>query len=82
MEICKRCKYEVECLVSSESDFCLNYAPRPLTNADRIRSMTDEELAEFLFHAWNNAAWCSEKDCPDEESCFPCWLNWLKQEAT
>ena len=54
---------------------------KPMTNADRIRSMTDEELAEFLFHAWNNASWCSAKDCPDEDSCLPCWLDWLKQEC-
>ena len=48
MEICKRCKCEATCSAASESDFCLNYEPRPLTNADRIRAMTDEELATFL----------------------------------
>lgn len=52
-----------------------------MTNADRLRKMTDEELAEFLYHAWNNAAWCSAKDCADDESCFPCWLDWLKEEV-
>lgn len=52
------------------------------TNADKIRAMSDEELATFLYHAWNNASWCMVKDhCPDEDSCFPCWLDWLKQEC-
>ena len=54
---------------------------KPRTNADRIRSMSDEEMAEFLFHAWNNASWCSPEPCPEEQSCLPCWLDWLKQEV-
>lgn len=29
----------------------------PLTNADRIRAMTDEELAEFLFQVGYNHRW-------------------------
>ena len=54
---------------------------RKPSNADKIRAMSDEELATFLFHAWNNASWCSAKDCPDEDSCLPCWLDWLRQEC-
>ena len=40
----------------------------PQTNADRIRAMTDEELAKFLYE---------EADYPKEEY----WLEWLKQEV-
>ena len=59
----------------------------PITNADRIRSMTDEELARVL------AIGCHEtRECPticdpiypyDEvvESCEKCWLEWLKDEG-
>lgn len=54
---------------------------KPNTNADRIRSMTDEELAEFLFRTFGKAAWCLDNDCTSEESCIPCWLEWLKQES-
>ena len=54
---------------------------KPKNNADRIRSMSDEEMADFLHHAWNNEEWCSGK-CPGiEESCNPCWLKWLKEEC-
>lgn len=53
----------------------------PETNADRIRAMSDEEMAEFLFYAWNNASWCSSKPCPEDQSCEPCWLDWLQQEV-
>lgn len=80
MEICKRCKNEPTCSVSSESDFCLNYEPRPLTNADRIRSMTDEELAD-----WINLL-CPPSTLYDlnddyELNCKDCWLKWLKKEV-
>lgn len=40
-----------------------------MTNGDRIRSMSDEELAEILHNAGGN--WYSEEY----------WLNWLKQNA-
>lgn len=51
-----------------------------MTNADRIRAMTDEELAKL-----------GAKGCPHssahnmcaayDDVCYRCWLNWLKQEA-
>lgn len=59
----------------------------PLTNADRVRHMADEELAEWKV-----------KDCPtgkepteacfyaeaggDSTVCRLCWLEWLKQEVS
>jgi hypothetical protein len=54
-----------------------NNVPRkkPMTNGDRIRSMSDEGLAEF------------NRFCPfiDEEctmkGCNACILDWLKQET-
>jgi len=56
------------------------------TNADRIRTMTDEELA------WLFTSGCEGRKCPryavftmsEEESiehCKECWLDWLKQEV-
>ncbi len=49
------------------------------TNADRIRAMSDEELAKKL--AWR--AECPDKAHQDKcnEDCFGCWLDWLRQEA-
>ena len=48
---------------------------KPQTNADRIRAMTDEEMASYLAHIDNPhrmpySRW---------EMCE--WLTWLKQEA-
>ena len=52
--------------------------PNP-TNADRIRAMTDEELAKFLDGVridWYNSHY------PLTETGANGWLEWLKQEAT
>ena len=49
------------------------------TNADRIRAMSDEELASLLQPI------CPPiPRCPDEppHNCRTCVYNWLKQEAT
>lgn len=53
------------------------------TNADKIRSMTDEELAEFFFEP--NQEFCIKckylgSDC-DGLYCKESMLEWLKQSA-
>ena len=60
----------------------------PMTNGDKIRAMTDEELADFLFKGSELGfpAWCFETipegdPCDMEFSCRTCGKNWLKQEA-
>ena len=54
-----------------------------MTNADKIRQMTDEELAEEFcsrnicdYVQDNNNDWCERRG-----SCNGCVLAWLKQEA-
>ena len=51
------------------------------TNADRIRAMSDDELAEFL----SPMAGC--RRCPVgcnryQNNCVDIWLDWLRQEVT
>ena len=59
----------------------------PVTNADRIRAMSDEELAIILAEGCHNTRECPTICAPiypfDEvvESCAKCWLEWLKQEV-
>lgn len=57
-----------------------------LTNADRIRAMTDEELDKFLGEVqWDVANYCGgvtqkqEYPVPEQRGA---WLGWLKQEAS
>ena len=54
----------------------------PSTNADRIRAMSDEELAELLLDG------CRGSKCDDHPqnefgsvNCFQCRLTWLQQPA-
>ena len=49
------------------------------TNAQKIRSMSDEELAEFLADA--AADYCHVGLCKDGETCRICCLKWLQQPA-
>ena len=51
---------------------------KPQTNVDRIRSMTDEELAGFLKEVKEDYQWANP-DYPDCEDCGE-WLNWLQSE--
>ena len=58
--------------------------PPPLTNADRIRAMSDEELAEFLWSIGQNpGGWNYINGKPIFHSGKGNgWLDWLKQEAS
>lgn len=65
---------------------------KPITNADRIRAMTDEELADWLnndVEYWDK--WCHDDAPVDQETlvclrsggeCRLCILDWLKEEAS
>ena len=46
---------------------------KPKTNADRIRAMTDEELADEILRWFN---WLNAVEWDDKRI-----INWLKQEA-
>jgi hypothetical protein len=56
---------------------------KPITNADRIRDMTDEELAEFCFCITDDVASYYGGDGYEQK--YPVaskgWLDWLRQEA-
>lgn len=47
----------------------------PVTNADHIRAMSDEELAEF--YVTNQCPPGVPTGCPS--NCNECWLAWLQQ---
>lgn len=56
---------------------------KPKTNADRIRSMTDDELVKIITewtcpNNWSRAS--CHKHYELEKGCSSCWLEWLKGE--
>ena len=84
--ICDSCeKYPCSADETKLMLLCPAYSPKPkpITNADRIRSMSDDELAEFMCHnVSNNTVNCAF--CAAEEFCrfgHIGWLDWLKREV-
>ena len=51
-----------------------------MTNADRIRSMTDEELARWLSDMHDSVTCPNYGDYDCNPSCTVCWLDWLQTE--
>lgn len=94
----RKCKMEHEkcatCKRSSKADGwvvcanCIHNNSRkdryePMTNADRIRNMTDEELSEKISRIAPHCVYCPVKCgifCTEEE-CKAKWLSWLRSPA-
>lgn len=55
-------------------NYC-KYATPPITNADRIRAMTDEELAKKMSGLESFALTCGGGWPPEK------WLEWLRREV-
>ena len=55
---------------------------KPASNADKIRMMSDEKLAEFIEEA-SCPPTCYRKPVYEcrKEDCIPCWLAWLQAEV-
>lgn len=77
---CKGCAYENEGVTGKHCVYCERTKQGDMykraTNADRIRSMSDEEMAIFLKDVKNDYQWMNP-DYPSEDD-FDDWLEWLK----
>ena len=67
--------------VASIQDYKFNH-----THADRIRNMSDEELAEFLDIVGEDGISSQYADVPcdcccEKTECSKCWKEWLQSEA-
>lgn len=80
--VCPMCE---DCPVETPKD-----SRNIVTNADRIRSMNDDELAEYIFDLGNGSEYCYghcayQDDCAPEEvdhdTCIKGVIDWLKQPA-
>lgn len=74
------CEETLDIIEPGEVD-CWGY--KQATNADRIRAMSDEELANFIPDwIYTKACKCNEHEfigCDNQ--CEKCVLDWLKQPA-
>lgn len=77
MSDCTQCADYERCAKNEE---CGMFKQKQMTNADRIRAMSDEELAEkfFLFpcvHVLDDKVKCKD------DGCKKCWMRWLREEC-
>ena len=89
--ICIQCAFQHLCPhgIKSQSENvrvtgCSCYKRQTNTNSDRIRAMSDEELARFFCDEYGCPIGRGYPDCgetPTDPVCMGCWLDWLKQEA-
>lgn len=87
--ICLRCNHKRYCETGvtqpSENSCitgCSRFEPKPQqTNADKIRAMTDEEMAVWLSDMHDTTTCPNYGDYDCSPSCRRCWLAWLQKEA-
>ena len=74
----RKCPMQVGYKVNECNHKDCPYRTEPITNADRIRAMSDEELADVVA----NGVGCVRKapHCMDDD-CTPCIRKWLQQPA-
>lgn len=58
------------------------FAAHPITNGERIRAMSDEELSKIMSVGCcgGKNGYCIENEY-GEANCIDCWIKWLKQPA-
>ena len=91
MKGCKNCPAHDKCTVTYRGSSCaalrwtygIDSDPEITTNADRIRAMSDEELAKWLEYPICKYSKCTE-ECPvfpqnKDKSCKENILNYLRQ---
>lgn len=78
MSDCRQCADFEWCKEHEECDL---FKPKPMTNADRIRAMSDEELAEFICKTQFAFIPRSLGNIPISVYDGMSVLKWLKQEA-
>lgn len=78
MSDCRKCAKFEECAVDED---CGLFVDKPMTNADRIRQMGDEELAEWVTLMVCKYRSCG--NCPMSDWCTPGRgiEEWLKAPA-
>ena len=94
MTDCRKCKRtDVKCCTTCErnsdecnvwhncGEDCPKYIKAKQTNADRIRQITDEELAQIIMCPYENMSGecMCEKDT--RTNCIQCCLEWLRKEV-
>lgn len=82
-EHCRGCARYLRSCSGMSKEVCKQHDLRvPITNADRIRGMNDEELAEYFSPKACPTSITAKGHCTIPTDCKQCWLDWLKQEVS
>ena len=89
MKLCGNCKNrgkksrcDLYTEVSNYAEKCKDFEEKKPTNADRIRSMSDEELVEFFLEKMDCAACPASEDVACEhDRCLEYIKEWLQSEV-
>lgn len=74
---CRKCQRFSACYF--DGDDCIGFVPKTMTHADRIRAMSDEELAKWFCSMCNFGDFCPyQDDCDTNGSGI---LKWMKEEV-
>ena len=81
---CKNCPVK-PCETLYRGSICLSRRHKlglgdPMTNADHIRAMSDEEMAEFIISIPMCVGEDKDLNC-EIDVCKECFLKWLQQPA-
>ena len=78
---CNKCGKWIKWLTKDEKRLFAHNNKTKMTNADRIRNMTDEELATNMMCPNENGL--AEIDCDENDNCncYECLLKWLREES-
>ena len=76
-DTCIKCHYVDKGALGTQPS---NWKPKEQTNADRIRAMSDEELAKVPSQFGYSCVF-PQKECGESDTCEKCLLEWLKQPA-
>ena len=84
-DICDKCAHAEYCDMATfgghnpKITACSKFTERHQSNADRIRAMTDEELAMWIYQVQDECALRKGNFMSPLSQVW--WLNWLKQET-
>lgn len=86
---CFSCKRKEESLLCGICGIGMNgereyYTRKPITNADHIRTMSDEELADWFSKIQNDIADYYDRGhvfAPELPTLKDSWLDWLNKEC-
>lgn len=79
MNFCSDCKNKncPEEMPDPNSVACKHFKGKKITNGDKIRQMSNEEMAAMFR---TDIKQCPPGECNDA-GCIACWLEWLNSEV-